>query len=189
VTSNIFDKTGMLTLGKPLVTDLIHVGLEVEQNQLLWLIYCIACIERNSEHPLAVALLNFSEKELAVEFLDSKPYVQPDDFAATSGRGVSCTANGMYVAIGNITFILSGGASLSPETNKAMEILQDNAKTVFLVTINNEMIAVIGIANEIKPESAWTISYLRKMSIDVWMVTGSNQQAAHAVPKNAWALK
>jgi P-type E1-E2 ATPase len=70
-----------------------------------------------------------------------------------------------------------------------MEILQDNAKTVFLVTINDEMIAVIGIADEIKPESAWTISYLRKMSIDVWMVTGSNQQAAHAVPKNAWALK
>lgn len=180
VASVIFDKTGTLTRGSPTVTEFIVFNSYAEQhdrNELLWMIYCA---EKSSEHPLAAALVIHAEKELGDE-LDNKPFVHPADFIATTGRGVTCAINGKPLVIGNSAFLTSKDMVPSNETLRTMEHLQDEGKTVILVAVGNAIVAAIGIADEIKQESATTLRHLQKMGIECWMVTGDNRRTARTV--------
>lgn len=180
VTSVIFDKTGTLTVGKPSVTNFIRFKSSMDRDYLLWLVWCA---EANSEHPLARALVNFAEDQLGASSMTAKPRIQPADFVATTGRGVECTVDEKNVKIGNSSFVLSNNGEQLRKTKHAMRRLQDSGKTAILISVDKEVVAVVGIADEIKQESASTIRHIQAMGIEVWMVTGDNRRTALAVSK------
>ena len=97
---------------------------------------------------------------------------------------MSCTVDGKRVVVGNDSFMSSNDAVPPPVSTKVMATLQDDGKTAILIAIDGVVVAVVGIADEVKKESAATIQFLQTMGIDAWMVTGDNCQTALAVSRD-----
>ncbi|HMQ09156.1 MAG TPA: copper-translocating P-type ATPase [Candidatus Nanoperiomorbaceae bacterium] len=159
----IFDKTGTITLGKPVVTDV--VGDEKAVLQLA------ASLEHASEHPLAVAILD-KASELGIE---PKKVTK---FRAIEGRGVSAEIDGALTFIGNGT-LLPG--KLDTTLEKEMQRLQDEAKTVVIVGSKNKAIGLIAIQDTPKDTSAAAIASLKKRGYRTIMITGDNERVARAI--------
>lgn len=195
VDSLVFDKTGTLTLGKPGVKDFkivssieesfwddlkrkIEIPSKTTKNCLLWL---LASLERNSEHPLAGAVVAYAEEHLG----EGCDFQQPSNFTALTGRGASATINGeITVAVGNRAFGELQGLKISAEVENAMQRLERHGKTAILAAVNSKICVVMGIADELKPGAAASVKYLKdEMSIDVWMVTGDNRRTARAIAR------
>jgi Cu+-exporting ATPase len=194
VTSIVFDKTGTLTKGKPAITDFKVMvedsdflrilatqdsegqSLKSTKSRLLWL---LGSLERNSEHPLASAMVAYAEEHLK----DEDNFAQPSDVVALTGRGVSGTLNGdIKVAIGNRAFAELQGLEINRNAEEAMQRLERRGKTAILAAINSSICAVIGIADELKSDAAFSVKYLKeKMGVDVWMITGDNRRTARAI--------
>jgi Cu+-exporting ATPase len=188
----IFDKTGTLTRGKPAVTDWTTVvpdealrdtaeslGMEVDQ-ALLWL---VGSLERNSEHPLAAAIVSYSEEHLE-DLLDTKNFAQPSNFVAMTGRGASGTIHGkITVAAGNRTFAERENLQVSKEVEQLLQDLESEGKTAILVGINGTVCAVLGVADELKEEARASVVYLENNGVDVWMVTGDSKRTADAIAR------
>eukprot|EP00532_Pseudo-nitzschia_australis_P012406 CAMPEP_0168214620 /NCGR_PEP_ID=MMETSP0140_2-20121125/5449_1 /TAXON_ID=44445 /ORGANISM="Pseudo-nitzschia australis, Strain 10249 10 AB" /LENGTH=1011 /DNA_ID=CAMNT_0008141597 /DNA_START=201 /DNA_END=3236 /DNA_ORIENTATION=- len=197
VNAVLFDKTGTLTKGKPAVTDFTRVASDEFLASLMntssmgdsrisgddFLLWLLGSLERNSEHILATAIVKFAEQKIG-NVLESKPFAQPSDFAAMTGRGASGVINGnITVAIGNRAFAERDNMVISPEAENFMRRLELEGKTAILAGINGTACAVLGIADEIKNESPDTIRYLQKLGMDVWMVTGDSRRTAHAIAR------
>ena len=212
VDSVIFDKTGTLTKGKPAITDFVRVasdefvstldGFEegtsgcetVGQSRstnvpkqcnfddyILWL---LGSLERNSEHPLATAVVAYAEERLKTTALKSKSFVQPTNFQALTGRGASGTINeSITVSVGNRAFAKLMGVDLSDSVEEQMRHLESRGKTAILASINGTITAVMGIADELKPEAGASLSFLHEMGVEVWMVTGDNRRTANAIAR------
>ena len=159
----IFDKTGTITLGKPVVTDV--VGDEKAVLQLA------ASLEHASEHPLAAAILD-KASELGIE---PKKVTK---FRAIEGRGVSAEIDGALTFIGNGT-LLPG--KLDTTLEKEMQRLQDEAKTVVIVGSKNKAIGLIAIQDTPKDTSAAAIASLKKRGYRTIMITGDNERVARAI--------
>jgi len=191
VDSVIFDKTGTLTKGKPGIIDFITLGPPPSNAMLTsdastddYLLWLIASLERTSEHPLAKAVVTYAESRLGEAFLESYPFIQPSDFRALTGRGASGTVDGHKVAAGNRAFALALGLQVSPNIEACMMRVENEGKTAILAAVDGSICAVMGIADEVKPEAAASVSFLReKLNIDVWMVTGDNTRTAAAVSR------
>ncbi len=176
----ILDKTGTITEGKPLVTDLHWVVTDGEQAQLRSILYSL---EKQSEHPLA--------ESIATYLSDSKS-VLIDEFESITGRGVKALyQNDMYFA-GNQNLLTENQIVLSAELALQAETWRNQAKTVtFFVRQGNDnykvdekkVLAIIAIADPVKPTSAKAIETLQSRGIDVYMLTGDNVQTATAVAK------
>jgi Cu+-exporting ATPase len=220
VNSVVFDKTGTLTKGKPEITNydrLVPLRLTVsndslfqsstsasrdkdEDDLLLWL---MASLERNSEHPLATAVVAYANAQISPSYLSTHPFAQPSNFRALTGRGASGTITivnpspsaarknasdtntlKVDVAVGNRAFCTLMKIEIPSAAEEQMKKLEDEGKTAILATVNNEVCAVIGIADELKPDAGAAISYLRnKLAIDVWMVTGDNSRTASDIAR------
>lgn len=192
----LFDKTGTLTRGKPAVTDFIRVASDDFLRSIMddhdasqtistddFLVWLLGSLERNSEHILATAIVKFAEEKIE-GFLKSKPFVQPSDFVAMTGRGASGKINDkISVAIGNRAFAERDNMILSQEVEDYMQRLEREGKTAILAGINGTACAILGIADEIKEESPDTIRYLKKLGMDIWMVTGDSRRTAHAIAR------
>lgn len=188
----IFDKTGTLTQGKPIVTDFIRVvpehalqaisnsiGMQVDQ-ALLWL---LGSLERNSEHPLAAAIVTYIEGKLE-HLLPINSLAQPSDFVAMTGCGASGTISGtITVAAGNRAFAKRHNLFLSADVEALLQELEENGKTAVLLGINGMIAAVLGLADELKVEAKASIDYLENHGVEVWMVTGDSQRTAHAIAR------
>jgi P-type Cu+ transporter len=179
VDSIVFDKTGTLTLNKPAITDFIKIqGTAFDRDYLLWL---FASLERNSEHPLATAVVAYAENQLDTTYLLERPLQSPSDFIAKTGRGAMGKIDSCFVAIGNRPF-LKTLTNISVEVEQAMIALEQEGKTAILAAVNNEVQVVMGIADELKSDAASTLRYLQeRMNIEVWMVTGDNSRTARAI--------
>mmetsp|Transcript_21560 Transcript_21560/g.32936 ORF Transcript_21560/g.32936 Transcript_21560/m.32936 type:complete len:905 (-) Transcript_21560:1078-3792(-) len=193
----ILDKTGTVTVGTPSVQTLIKcdgddlgVSLPSEEwhvNDILWF---MAVLERNSEHPLARAIVDFAMTECE-EYLEKYPLSQPMEgsFVAVTGKGASCrvvnTVDGgtnVRVAVGNRAFAKVLGIDLSERVHVEMSRLEELGQTAVFCAINGRICAVIGIADAIRPDAKVAISYLvEKFNVKVWMVTGDNKRTAKAV--------
>jgi len=189
----IFDKTGTLTKGKPVVTDLIRTlddnalarinGFDpVGMNGNEYLLWLFGSLERNSEHPLASAIVSYAEEKLG-SFLDSKPFVQPTNFVALTGRGAAGTINGVKISIGNRAFAQHENMTISEELEAILRKIEADGKTAIVAGLNGEVCAVIGVADEIKEEAEASIQTLQEMGIGIWMLTGDSTRTAVAIAK------
>jgi Cu+-exporting ATPase len=182
VNAVVFDKTGTLTKGLPTISDFIMItgGRSMDRDDLLWL---FASLERNSEHPLATAVVTYALDQMDADYLEDKPLTSPLDFQAKTGRGALGKIDNHTVAIGNRPFV-KDMAAISREVEQIMTQLEEEGKTAILASVNNEIKVVMGIADELKNDAAQTVRYLQDMmGIDVWMVTGDNARTATAIAR------
>lgn len=165
------DKTGTITQGQPSVTDLIPFN-GWETTELLRL---AAAAEAGSEHPLGQSIVKAAqERGIAI--------VQPQSFDAEMGRGIRATVEGKTVLVGSPRFMREQAQSLDAYQTQ-IESLQAKARTVVLVVIDGQLSGLVGIADTVKESSRGAIAALRKLGLEVVMVTGDNQQTAQAIAR------
>lgn len=165
----VLDKTGTVTQGKPTVTDLITLGT-LSENELLLL---TASAEKNSEHPLAQAIVKYFE--------ESGGEVLPcDKFQSLTGRGITAEADGRSICIGNGKLL--GEIKLDyGKAEKAYENFAESGKTPMYIAVDGRLEGIIAVADVVKPTSAEAVARLKDMGIEVVMLTGDNQKTAQAI--------
>jgi Cu+-exporting ATPase len=166
----IFDKTGTLTKGKPEVTDVVSLG-NYDEDEIITL---AASIEKSSEHPLAEAIFKYSNDE-ALNLKDL------EDFKAIPGYGVIGKIEGTKFHLGNRKLI-SEIANLNIEKiNKKITRLEERGKTVMILASDSEFTGLIAVADKVKDSSKDAISILKKMGLEIYMITGDNSTTAKAI--------
>lgn len=165
----VLDKTGTITRGEPVVTDIIPCGV-YDEGSLLQL---SASLEQMSEHPLARAVLkNAQEKNI--------PLHNMRNFVAVAGNGLRAELNGDVVSGGNLAFV-SGFIDIAEEIKAKIDTLSDSGKTPLLFCKNNELIGIIAVADTVKDDSKEAIEEIKNMGIRVVMLTGDNHRTANAI--------
>lgn len=167
----VLDKTGTITKGKPVLTDL-KVYNNFDGNEILQL---AASAENNSEHPLAEAIVN-GAKERNVEF---KQY---DKFRAMPGYGIRATIDDKEIQIGNRKLMTSRKIS-TEDAEKDYEILSNEGKTPMFISVNNELAGLIAVADVVKETSKAAIERMHKLGLKVIMLTGDNEKTAKYIAK------
>ena len=171
VTLIAFDKTGTVTYGKPRLTDLIPRDGE-DEGQLL---QGVASVEAKSEHPVASAIVAAAKtRELAL-----KPV---SDFAAIAGMGVTGVVDGRKFAIGAGRFMESLGVSTSAFDSRATALTADG-KTPFYVSVGGELVAILSVADDVKPTSKAAIAALHDMGVKTAMISGDDARTAQAIAR------
>lgn len=160
----VFDKTGTLTKGKPEVTDIVPFGKNSEKDVLM----AAATVEKNSEHVLADAIM---AKAKAMKI---KPFIATH-FKAIPGKGVAASWKEKKIELGSRKLINSREMQVG--------LLESQGKTAVLVAINGKAIGVIGIADQLKENSAEAVESIIKMGKEVAMITGDNLKTAESIGK------
>jgi len=167
----VLDKTGTITLGKPVVVDVVISDAFIkDQAELLRL---GASVERGSEHPLGRAIVKEAENR-GIDLLD------PEGFKAEKGFGVRAKLNGNEVLVGKPNWFEEQGLDLG-QAKERIGALQAQGKTVMLVVVEKKLAGLIAVADQVKPESADAIAELKKQKLKVVMLTGDNAQTARAI--------
>ncbi len=170
----VFDKTGTLTYGKPVVTD-IELA---EGHDATRMFTFAAALERNSEHPLAEAIMARAKA-------DGIDVPTVEGFSAIPGHGVEGTVGDMKVAFGNRKLMAAEGIDISAFEER-IRVLEGEGKTVMLVGVNGAKLAgVIAVADTLKEHSAEAVARLTKMGVAVYMITGDNRRTAEAIAAQA----
>lgn len=170
----VLDKTGTITQGKPTVTDFITVNGTANGNELK-LLRLAASVERNSEHPLAEAVVQYAQSQ-GVELTDSR------EFEAHAGSGVQGYVSNQWVQIGTHRWMNELGidtSSLQPPWDR----LEYLGKTVIWIAVNGKVEGIMGIADAVKPSSVVAIRTLQKMGLEVVMLTGDNRRTAEVIAR------
>ncbi len=168
----VLDKTGTLTQGKPTVTDFLTVNGTANQSELK-LLQVTASVERNSEHPLAEAIVRYAQsQEVALGDVQ--------DFEAIAGSGVQGTAFDRVVQIGTQRWMEELGIE-SQVLQEQKGQLEAAGKTAVWIAVDGKIEGLMGIADALKPSSVQAIRSLKKLGLDVIMLTGDNQQTADAI--------
>ncbi len=164
----ILDKTGTLTMGKPSVTDIVDDNFK----EILRL---AASAEQGSEHPLARAIVERAKAE-QIELANFS------DFEAISGAGIRAVVDGRKILIG--TRKLMHGENISHEAwEEKIRQLEEEGKTTVLISENGRVRGIIAIADTLKPEAKEAMSSLRKLGLEVIMITGDNERTARAIAR------
>jgi Cu+-exporting ATPase len=164
----ILDKTGTITKGQPEITDIITTDDEFKEEQVL---YYAASLEQGSEHPLARAII----KKAMEEKIQT---TQPDDFQALKGKGVKGKIDKIQVIVGKQSLL---SKEITENTRKEFEKLQQEAKTVMMVEVDEKPVGIIAVADTLKEDSADAIKELETMGFKTIMLTGDNQATADAI--------
>ncbi|PSO67128.1 MAG: copper-translocating P-type ATPase [Cyanobacteria bacterium QH_7_48_89] len=172
----VLDKTGTLTVGKPTVTDFFTVGGTANHNELK-LLRLAAAVERNSEHPLAEAVVSYAQSQ-QVKLVDAQ------NFEAISGSGVQGTVSERFVQIGTSRWMEELGiATEALQERKAA--WETEGKTAVWMAVDGKIEGLIAIADALKPSSAAAVKSLRRLGLEVVMLTGDNQKTAEAIAREA----
>lgn len=167
----VFDKTGTLTKGKPSVTDIIVLEGENESRVLEY----AALAEKVSEHLLGQAII-----EAAKERGISPKY--PEFFETVPGRGVIALYDGNEILLGNRRLMLDHNISIE-RLEDLLKKLEGEGKTVVILAVNKKILGIIGIADTLKEYSIEAISAIKRMGVEVVMLTGDNKGTAEAIAK------
>lgn len=167
----ILDKTGTVTNGKPTLTDVI-VADGFEEKEILKL---VGAAEKNSEHPLAEAIVE-GIKEKGIDIPSS------ETFEAIPGFGIESVVEGKKLLIGTRRLMMKFNIDIE-EVSKSMEELEREGKTAMLIAIDKEYAGIVAVADTVKDTSKAAIARLKKMGLDVVMITGDNTQTAQAIAK------
>ena len=171
LTAVVFDKTGTLTRGRPDVTDIVAFG--VPEDRLLGV---AAAVEKNSEHPLAAAVVRRAESAgVAVP--------ASERFTSFGGRGVSAVVEGEEVLIGNQPFLEENRITIPEEAKNRIAALQDEGKTAVLVAGGGTLRGILAVADTLKATTKAAIADLKRMGLAVTMITGDNERTAHAIAR------
>lgn len=168
----VLDKTGTITQGKPTVTDFITVNGTANGNELK-LLRLAASVERNSEHPLAEAVVQYVQSQ-GVELTDSR------EFEAHAGSGVQGYVSNQWVQIGTHRWMNELGIDTS-NLQQPWDRLEYLGKTVIWIAVNGKVEGIMGIADAVKPSSVVAIRTLQKMGLEVVMLTGDNRRTAEVI--------
>jgi Cu+-exporting ATPase len=170
----VFDKTGTITKGEPVVTDFISYNSlgSTDKNELLRL---ISSAEKKSEHPLSDAIVKYAKDE-KVLFSDNVT------FQSMPGYGIRATVDGIQMFIGNQKLMNSKDVDITIALKK-YEKLSNEGKTVVFIAISNKLSGVIAVSDTLKETSKTGINQLHKMGIKVIMLTGDNEKTANYIAK------
>jgi Cu+-exporting ATPase len=171
VNTVVLDKTGTLTTGHPVVTDLVLAN-QSSENELLRL---AASAERGSEHPLGEAIV----REAQTRGLDLEPV---SDFNAIPGQGVQARVNGYSVLLGNLALMRASSIELNGLNETARRLAQEG-KTPMFLSANGSALGIIAVADTLRAKSVEAVSALRRMGLEVVMLTGDNAQTAQAIAR------
>ncbi|KIQ87440.1 ATPase P [Bacillus sp. L_1B0_8] len=167
----ILDKTGTVTNGKPVLTDII-VADGFHEEEILRL---VGAAEKNSEHPLAEAIVE-GIKEKKIDIPSS------ETFEAIPGFGIESVVEGKQLLIGTRRLMKKFNIDIE-EVSKSMEELEREGKTAMLIAIDKEYAGIVAVADTVKDTSKAAITRMKKMGLDVVMITGDNTQTAQAIAK------
>ncbi len=167
----LLDKTGTITEGKPSVQAFVpHANWQARQDELLQL---LAAAEQGSEHPLATAIVQAAR-------VKNLPLTEPSQFTALTGHGVSAEVNGQQILIGKASLLAEKGIDLTALQAEA-ERLQQQAQTVLWAAIEGQLVAVLGIADTVRPQATAAVAELKALGLQVMLVTGDSQATAQAI--------
>ena len=166
----LVDKTGTLTEGRPRMTECIPVQAFPENDLLRF----AASAEANSEHPLGRAIV-----EAAADRGIKPPAVQ--DFESTTGSGVQGSVDGKFVVVGTLDFLRQHNATVGSEHTSRLEELQLKGRTVMFVAIDGKFAGLVAVADPVRPTARDAIAELRRLGVEVAMLTGDNERTAKAV--------
>ncbi|MBA2243980.1 MAG: copper-translocating P-type ATPase [Gemmatimonadetes bacterium] len=171
VTTVVLDKTGTVTEGRPALTNIILAPGSIRSEEAF--LQRVASLEGSSEHPLAEAIVRHArERELAVEPAES--------FDSVTGRGATGVVAGDALAVGNAALMADYAIDIAPLQPEA-ERLAAEGKTPMYAAINGELAGIIAVADPLKPSSPAAIRRLRRMGLQVVMLTGDNRRTAEAI--------
>ncbi len=169
----LMDKTGTLTKGEPEVTDISSVPAYKRQE----IIQIAASAEHGSEHPLGQAIVRLAVKE-------KLKLKKVTNFNAIPGQGIEASLDGKRILLGNLRMMKEHGLSIDQLRNEANH-LREQGKTVMFLTVNQDTVGIIALADTIKPNTQAVIESLDKMGIEVIMITGDNQRTAESIAHEA----
>jgi P-type Cu+ transporter len=167
----VFDKTGTITEGKPIVTDILTTGY-IEENELLKI---AASAEKGSEHPLGEAIVKGAEER-------NISLSKVDNFKAIPGHGIEVTIENKFVLLGNKKLMEDRNINLK-ELEADSDRLASEGKTPMYIAIDEQLGGIIAVADTVKPSSKRAIEKLHEMGIEVVMITGDNKRTADAIAK------
>ncbi len=176
INTAVFDKTGTITQGVPVVTDIFAINESKDE-----LLRYAASAEKASEHPLGESVVKEAQNRKLEIF-------EASEFEAVSGMGIKAEVNGKKVIIGNMRMAQSDNIDVSLVKNK-FESLSDMGKTVVICAIDGKASGVIAISDEIRNSSKKAIESLQASGIETVMLTGDNKQTALAISRKAGISK
>ncbi len=172
VNTIIFDKTGTLTKGVPIVIDVVSFGVSREE-----VLRLAGSLEKGSEHSLADAILSkIDDEKIDLE--------KVEQFKAESGKGITGFVKNSKVLLGNLRLITSEGIKVDNYLNQ-IRSFEEMGKTVVILAVEKEILGLITIQDSLKDSAREAVKALRKMGIEVFMITGDNKATAEAIGKEA----
>ena len=167
-----FDKTGTITKGEPRVTDIYKIDSNTN-DELIKVAYAL---EKNSEHPLSKAIINYVNENYNIDF----ETIDVKDFENFPGNGITAKVNGKFANAGNIKFIKSK-IDLSDEQIHIAETFANDGKTPIFFELDKKLLGIIAISDEIKDDSKQAMREIENLSINTVMITGDNQKTANRI--------
>lgn len=168
----IFDKTGTLTRGAPAVTGVAAAPGTSESD----LLAVAAAVEANSEHPLARAIVDEAKRRRARQ-------MQATGFEALAGRGTRALVDGKNIAVGGPRLLAESKATVPPEVEKVTSAWASEGRTVLSVIAEGQLLGVLAVEDEIRPESREAVTDLHRLGIQVAMITGDSKAVAESVAR------
>ncbi len=163
----VFDKTGTLTEGKPKV-------VQVKGSDTLRL---AALVEQHSEHPLAQAVLDKAkEQNIALD-------IEPTDFKAEIGRGLSAQVNGQAIRLGNAALLRENGVELTDSVHDEIKSEESQARTILLLAVDGQYRGFLSVMDELRPGAREAISQLKRRGVEPVLLTGDNTLTAEVIAK------
>jgi Cu+-exporting ATPase len=173
INTALLDKTGTLTRGEPVVTDIISAH-SFSREEVLQL---AASAEHNSEHPLGEAVVKAA--------LGKKLELSPSsDFNAIPGQGIQASVEGKKLFLGNFKLMEEQGLALNGLETKAAELLEEG-KTVMFLGLDGQVAGIVALADTLKPGAKEALQALHKMGIETAILTGDNRRTAEAIAREA----
>ncbi|NJC95089.1 MAG: heavy metal translocating P-type ATPase [Anaerolineae bacterium] len=167
----ILDKTGTITFGKPSLTDVVLAPGQNEADVLR----LAASVEKSSEHPLALAIVEGAQaRNIKLNNVET--------FDAIPGHGVSAKVEGRGVLIGNLKLMNREGIALGDLEEKS-KTLADDGKTPMYIALDDQAAGIIAVADTVKDDSKTAIAELKKIGLEVVMITGDNERTANAIAR------
>eukprot|EP00040_Diaphanoeca_grandis_P036846 m.237003 g.237003 ORF g.237003 m.237003 type:complete len:1321 (-) comp33697_c0_seq1:33-3995(-) len=175
-TTIIFDKTGTLTMGQPEVTD-VHVTSSsgLEERRLLEI---VGAAEKDSEHPLGRSIVQHAERVLGAKGIPTAK-----NFTANPGKGVECYIDDVHVCVGTSLLMADMNIDIDKVLDGRKVELECAAKTVVIVAYNRQAIGLVAMADTVKPDAKLAVEALKKMGVNIVMLTGDNEQTAKAIAR------